>query len=348
MKTTNPVFKLGLALHVIGKPRPHLVQHDAATEGVAAVTTPPPVKMKFPFVLDVSSWDLITYAAVNPKPTLVYARATYGAGYKDPLFVKHVNGFRMIDVPITAYHFFLYNEDVRAQVDNFKAQIAAIGGAGVLSYPVVLDIEGNPGTGAVNASSLLWQWVDAINRELGIGVWIYSSANYLNYLRTNGALPSWLVGNDAKTQQPRRFAIAGYPTYPNDVATMPAGYWPIGLPQVGRKWLWQYTDALHVQGIQGSQDGNQELEHIDPGNQIPPTQPPVTSSGGITFVVNVDTLNVRSAPGTSGAIIGHMSKGAKVVAQNVGGTDAWVQVDYNGTPGWMAVQTGSTVYMVKG
>jgi len=346
MKTTNPVqralWKLGLAAH----PRAHLVEREPSGALLATVTTTAPVQMKQPFALDQSYYDPTKYEDVTPLPVLVYARASYGAGYKDTMFVTHINGWRSRGVPVTAYHFFLYDESVRGQVDIFKAQIASAGGVSVLSYPVVLDIEGSlpAGVTAQQACDRLWGWIDAVNRELGVGVWIYSSANYLNYLRVGGKLPNWATYPDAITGAVRRYAIAGYPTDPNSFATMPAGYWPIGLSETSQKWLWQYTARLYVTGIQGAQDGNQELAHVPPSAAPvpPPTTEPAPTSG-IRMQVLTATLSIRSGPGTSYPIVGTLNNSAIITAMDVSGNDAWVKIEN----GWVAVRVAPTTYLKK-
>ena len=76
----------------------------------------------------------------------------------------------------------------------------------------------------------------------------------------------------------------------------------------------------------------------------PPAPPETILSDLLQFTVLTDTLNVRAAPSTSGAIIGKLAKGQVVTASNVSGGDSWVEI----SPGrWAAVRYSGTEFLRK-
>ncbi len=65
-------------------------------------------------------------------------------------------------------------------------------------------------------------------------------------------------------------------------------------------------------------------------------RPDTTPTPDVTATVNNETLNVRAGPGTGYPIIGVLHQGdtVPVIGRNV--TGSWLQIEYDGGPGWVA------------
>ncbi len=76
---------------------------------------------------------------------------------------------------------------------------------------------------------------------------------------------------------------------------------------------------------------------------VPPPPPPVPTGdpNHLHATVQTDGLLVRSAPHMTGEVLGHLTSGAKVDVLDIGGTDAWAQIMFNGKPAWTNVCLGN-------
>ena len=102
---------------------------------------------------------------------------------------------------------------------------------------------------------------------------------------------------------------------------------------------WQYTDR--ADGIaHGAESYELDKNVFKDIVAVPPTPQPEPS--GLSFLVAVPALNVRSGPGTNYSIVGLLHAGDVVKVLDIGGTSAWVEFE----PGkWAAVQYNVTRYM---
>lgn len=208
--------------------------------------------IKSPPVYDISSWQIVTnWAGLSPKPTLVILRATYGTTLVDSTYVTYARDGRAAGYPIWGYHFLLYNQDWLTQANLFLNTIKS--GGVTPNFVPVLDIEGYPsqaGISSATANGMIENFLTKVEAELGRACYIYSSRNYLSYLYTSTP-PAWLSA-------PWRYKwMAGYPSNPDQYASMPSSYLPMGIP-MSQVALWQYAENGVIGGISGnSTDLNQ-------------------------------------------------------------------------------------------
>lgn len=207
------------------------------------------VTIKTPPVYDLSKWEIVTdWAGLNPKPTLVILRATYGANYVDPLYLQYYRDAKVAGYPVWSYHFFLYEDSWSTQANAFINTVK-LGGIGADLKPII-DIEGYLPTSVsqATANGMIENWLKTVEQALGRYCYIYSSKNYLSTLYSSTP-PAWLSNAN------RLKWIAGYPTDPNGYSTMPTSYLPVGIP-ASQVALWQYSDKGVVGGITGGVDLN--------------------------------------------------------------------------------------------
>jgi len=80
--------------------------------------------------------------------------------------------------------------------------------------------------------------------------------------------------------------------------------------------------------------GEAKLEYSLTGGNSPTPVPP-SQPGGATAVVTTGRLNVRALPNASSAVIGRISRGNVFPVTGVNPDGTWVQLNVNGTTGWV-------------
>lgn len=202
--------------------------------------------IKSPPVYDLSKYQIVTdWTKINPKPTLVILRATYGNAYTDPTYIQYRVNAKAAGYPVWAYHYFLYEQDWLSQANAF-INVVKTGGTSPDLVPII-DIEGYPSNAGVTqatANGMIENFLTRVEASLGRACYIYSSKNYLSYLYGTTP-PAWL------SALWRYKWIAGYPSNPDQYTTMPTGYLPTGI-SMNQVALWQYAQNGVIGGISGN------------------------------------------------------------------------------------------------
>lgn len=170
------------------------------------------------------------------KPEGVFIKATQGVNYADPMLFKNAKGAKAAGLKIGFYHFASLNnkDEVADAKQEAKFFISQVKLAGVPDYPLVLDIEENPGK--LTKDEVL-NFINTFFYELAQAGFtdyvIYSYSPFFNEnLPTNHKL-----GNI-------KLWVADY----SDPLILPKGW--------TKQWLHQYTQTGKIQGITGNVDLN--------------------------------------------------------------------------------------------
>jgi lysozyme len=192
---------------------------------------------------EVDDWDAVKALELDG----VYLKATQGAWHVDNHFEVFRAGFRSIGVPWGAYHFYDPAYSGLAQSSHFASALGGDWG----DLPPCLDFEPKyiaepdpPRTGCLSAMKL---FLNDIEMTTGIKPIIYTNPDHINFLKP---VPDWLLKFN--------LWIASYTTNPPNVA--PWADWV----------MWQFSEAGHVDGIDGAVDMNWAKEDFIPGDIINP------------------------------------------------------------------------------
>jgi GH25 family lysozyme M1 (1,4-beta-N-acetylmuramidase) len=97
-------------------------------------------KIKFPFVLDVSSWKgTINWNGLHPRPDLVICEASNGAHEWDDLFSIHWSSLKRSQIKRGAYHVFDPKTDGFQQIKNYWDSVEHAGGFDENCIAPILD-----------------------------------------------------------------------------------------------------------------------------------------------------------------------------------------------------------------
>ncbi len=191
-------------------------------------------------ILDVSHHqgviDWVKVVNSSFKPEGVFIKATEGLGYTDPKLISNAKGAKAVGLKIGYYHFASLNDknELIDAKNEAKAFITAIKILPKNDYPLVLDIESNPGK--LSKEEVLI-WVNTFFYELAQnGYTDYILYSYSPFLNEN--LPvNHKLGNI-------KLWVADY----SEPLILPRGW--------SKQWLWQYTQTGKIQGIVGNVDLN--------------------------------------------------------------------------------------------
>ena len=296
--------------------------------------------IKQPPAYDVSHWKVIPdFTALDPKPVIVITKATEGKAGVDSKFTTYYPAIRAAGYARGCFHFHrkaAYSTSVPySQAEHFCETIKPYVTDGDI---LVLDLEEGGETARMMIDWFTYVQLRYPNNQM----MLYSRKNLLDAIPMNQAerefmklIPTW---------------PAGYPLDPDQYDSIPSFYIP-DPTRYGPPWLWQYTAKGKVKGIYGNVDmtylgdvdcnwiASALLERI---NQSPPEEQPMdqyvtgTANPGAGY-----SLNVRSGPSTSNAIIGSLPHGAAFTGWLSNG---WIKIDYQGQTGYiMASWTNYTV-----
>ena len=200
-------------------------------------------KIKFPFVLDVSSWKgTINWDGVHPRPSLVICQASNGIQEWDALFSNHWNDLKPLHVKRGAYHVFDPEVDSRLQISNYLETVEQAGGFDDDCIPPILDasnFQGNPRKRPLEKK--IRQCLDEMKAVTGQTPVINISRRYWSFLKDkNGNYPDW--ANDYLLWVP------WYPSDPDIYNCPPKNTFPNGW----ENWaIWKYDEVATISGIQG-------------------------------------------------------------------------------------------------
>ncbi len=167
-------------------------------------------------------WVAVREAGIQ----FVFAKATEGNTFIDPLFAINWQCLKEAGLYRGAYHFFHPDVDPILQAEHFIANVQLEPG----DLPPALDIEVSDGAAVKDIDKNIQIWLDRVTEEYGVRPMIYSGLNFLtaNLAEGFGAYPLWIAD------------------YVQEIQKIP-GDW--------QTWtLWQNTDNEIVKGIEGPVD----------------------------------------------------------------------------------------------
>ncbi|MFF3257434.1 GH25 family lysozyme [Actinacidiphila glaucinigra] len=259
----------------------------------------------------------------------MFAKATEGADWSDPWFIRDLHGARQAGLMHGAYHF--YGRTPGAdQARNFVKTVRAAGYTGKRAgeLPPALDLElknqkcpGNFSTSGVKA------FLNVINTQMGVRPIIYTNKPFVDAcMNGDGSMFASYV-----LWQPRY----------GSGSTEPAA-----VPRAGQGWkIWQYTETGTVSGIpseknvdvnvyRGSLAGLRQLAHLGSGGGTAPapqqpTASPVTGapvlkaqSRGTDVATAQELLNAAGAAIKADGVFGPATAAAVRSLQNAKGLQA--------------------------
>ena len=282
-------------------------------------------------------------AAYQAGARFAFVRATRanpdGSLYTDPRLMDYVQNRQHI--PIAGFYSYVRLEhDPLRQAEHLLLAIGDLPDA-----RVAIDLEGDrPGSlTPAQAASRLQTWLDRLEAATSRLPVIYTRQG-------------WFDAYVAPSSNWQRYPLwaARYPGIDGNYQPLLGSPWADGRYQP-RDWgnwtFWQYTDfgpgarfgaqssQIDLNLFNGSEEQLTELIGVPDGGGGTP--PPVGE--GLIFEVQVDFLNMRAGPGISFPVVDQLRSGDQVTAQDVDGSNAWVQV----APGrWVCVALNGRRYLV--
>src|SRR6476660_239633 len=304
----------------------------ALTTAVAAVLVPgsPAAAAGTIQGIDVSHYQsdsgAISWASVKDGGNMfAIAKATEGVTYTDPGFSANYGGAGSAGMIRGAYHFArpdTSSGDAVNEANHFLAVAGSFNTAGKL--PPVLDLETSGGLGVSALVSWTKTWLTTVQNATGRVPIIYTGPSF------------W------QTSMGNSTAFASYPLWI-------AHYTTASSPTIPGGWsnytFWQYTSSASVPGVIGNVDRNKYRGSSAALNKL-------ALKSGVTGLVNTGgaTLNTRSGPGTSYAVVGSIADGTFVtISCQKSGTS--VSGTYGTTSLWDKLSNGqwvSDAYVLTG
>ncbi len=160
--------------------------------------------------------NVIDWAAVKASGhgKFAYARATYGANYPDPTYIRNHDVARERSIPIGGYHFWLYNDTPEKQVELFLGRTLNVGRLGT-NLPMVDVEEGSfssvPEVSAVIAA--LRAYIDPIKAAVGKPFLLYTNYDtWQRYFANTSAFNDCLLWL-AQSENPADGLYGGWTSY---------------------------------------------------------------------------------------------------------------------------------------
>jgi lysozyme len=300
--------------------------------------------------IDLSKYQLIDgsppgafgwQSAYEAGARFVIIRATRtnldGSVYKDIRLDDYVQSRRFVQLA-GFYAYVRLNYDPLKQAEAFLSAIQNYSSA-----RAVIDLEGERpgGLSPSQAASRLQIWLDRVEAVTNRTPMIYTRQSWFDfYIAPSTAwqrYPLWLArypGIDSNYQPLLQGPYADGRFKPRD--------WP--------NWtFWQYTDS-GPGFLFGAESREIDLNYFNGtpqeladfiGEVEGPGEPPPPPEG-FAFQVDVDLLNVRSGPSVSYPVVDLLKRGDRVVASDVDGLHAWVEI----SPGrWTCVTLNGRRFM---
>ena len=200
-------------------------------------------KIKFPFVLDVSSWKgAINWKVVHPRPDLVICQASHGMQEWDDLFSKHWSNLRHMKIKKGAYHIFDPERNSHWQIINYLNAIEQAGGFDDdCISPILNVINYQYKSRLLSLEKKIRQCLDDLKSSTGQTPIIHISRSSWSFLKDRrGNYPDW--ANDYLLW------IPWCPSDPNIYKYPPKNTFPQGWED----WaLWTYDEVASILGIKG-------------------------------------------------------------------------------------------------
>lgn len=191
------------------------------------------VIMKKPIVgIDIShhngSLDFVAMKKAGIE--FVYAKATQGAGFRDPKFRENVFKSKAAGIPIGAYHYLSPDIDAIAQIHNF---LDAINGMDLDLCPV-LDWEEKSHVPAKTQAAIASLWLESIEKKVNKVPMIYTGPYFFQ--------------DDMKS--PKCF----------DKYRLWIAHYNVTEPKIPKPWtkcdVHQFTESGKISGVKGNFDKN--------------------------------------------------------------------------------------------
>ena len=303
--------------------------------------------------------DGVDFELLASRIGFLYLRGLY-TKYEDYDFSRYIEGLKPYpELPLGYYQFL----KVRKTVAPMKAQFAAlqklVAEYGLPALGLVFDLEAS--SNPDNLTKV--QFGDQYAKYLNWSFAEWGQENITTYTRDSWW--DWVL-QGYKTDYPKKTKLwiaryhDGIPVPYDKYYNLPDDWWDLTHPPyLGKKWIvWQHSAdgnglgaafgvnsaAIDLLRFNGSGEDFYKLFGVapqkitnpliadqpdpppDPEPEPEPPDPPVGESC-MKFVVTTATLNVRNKASTYGTIVGKLSRGTKVVAEeNVFGYEGWVKI----------------------
>lgn len=199
--------------------------------------------IKFPFVLDVSSWKgTIDWENVRPRPHLVICQASNGIQEWDDIFSNHWNSLKNMYIKRGAYHSFDPETDSHQQIGNYLEVIGQAGGFDEDCIPPILDASNfQCRPRKTRLERKIRQCLEDMKDYSGQIPIFHISRRYWGFLKDRrGNFPDW--ANEYLLW------IPWYPSDPDIYKCPPTNTFPNGW----ENWaIWKYDEVATISGIQG-------------------------------------------------------------------------------------------------
>ena len=299
-------------------------------------------KIKFPFVLDVSSWKgKIDWEDVHPRPDLVICQASSGTREWDDAFQRHWSKLKRMHIRRGASHVFDPRYSGRAQIRNYLEAVEYVGGFDDDSLPPILDtgnLECFPRW--TSGEKKVRQCLDEMESRTDKTPIIHVSRNCWNSLTDRkGHNPDW--ANKYLLWTP------WYPSDPHMYKEPPTNT----LPKGWAEWaIWKYDQAATVAGIKGYVSFNTVSEWYATQLGLPFENKTVRILNLKNFkieatIIAAEGAIIRRHSRMNSKMLAFLAKGSKLLGESiefVNANETWLQV-YKPVIGWCPiVHTGRT------
>ena len=221
-------------------------------------------------------------------------------GTPDKMFEKHYAGFTKANIPVLGVYNYLYTTNVEAAKIMAGKVIKTLNGRIV---PVCADIEDKV---LMNLGSKLIDIINAYQKvieDAGLPFILYTGYSFYK---------SYIKPYQSKLNSKNNWIARYYNGYTEmKISSKPDEAYKPDIPNL---LGWQYTSSLIIDGSPSRLDGNILYRST------------IVKSNTKKGVVTANSLNVRSIPNTSGAIVGYLKKGETVNILNIDATSGWYQI----------------------
>jgi lysozyme len=161
--------------------------------------------------IDISRYQPhINWEKVAPQIDFVFIRATSGRNYVDNLFDVHYMNAKNHDLPIGAYHYFVFNVNGKDQAVNFLNKVNDY----EFDLPLVIDVEEHPKYGKPSFDyqttiNNLREFITKVEKETKTEVLIYTNTKgYERYIKRNFPNHSlWISSFKSKETHPSQWVF---------------------------------------------------------------------------------------------------------------------------------------------
>jgi GH25 family lysozyme M1 (1,4-beta-N-acetylmuramidase) len=304
-------------------------------------------KIKFPFVIDVSSWKgSIDWNNVYPRPDLVICLASAGAHDIDDLFPIYWNNLKHLQIKRGAYHIFDPKIDSQPQINNYVETVEQSGGFDSNCVAPILDatnLQCNPRKTPLERR--LRQCLEEMESYTGKTPILLISRRYWSFLKDRkGNYPDW--ANDYLLWTP------WYPSDPNIYNRPPINT----LPNGWEEWaIWKYDEAATISGITGyislstlSESYAMQIGLAFENDSISYLQHKRTKFEA-TIVTNEGAI-IRRQSSMNSKMLAFLAKDSKIIGESIefiNDYEAWLHVT-KPVSGWCPIVHTGRIYLSIG